>query len=113
MITRSTHVTLWRSLRNTFSTALIVLTLAVVGTIAFQWYHGVASLEDTRSRVLLTLIGVVVGALAGAHPRRGLAQLICALDRRIRSDRAVAGVLPDAGVDGVEGAHVAVAARGG
>src|SRR5215213_6800161 len=62
MITRSTHVTLWRVLRKTFHGALIALTLAIIATVAFRWYHGIASLEDTRSRVLLTLIGVVVGA---------------------------------------------------
>jgi hypothetical protein len=83
MITRSTHVTLWRVLRKTFYSALIVTTLAVIGTVAFRWYQGVGSLEDTRSRVLLTLIGVVVGAWlaricaagAGKHHRFALAGL--------------------------------------
>jgi hypothetical protein len=83
MISRSTHVTLWRTLRNTFYAALVVTTLAVVGTVAFRWYHGIASLEDTRSRVLLTLIGLVVGAWlaricaagAGKHHRFALAGL--------------------------------------
>jgi hypothetical protein len=83
MITRSTHVTLWRILRKTFYSALIVTTLAVIGTLVFRWYHGIASLEDTRSRVLLTLIGVVAGAWlaricaagAGKHHRFALAGL--------------------------------------
>ncbi|MGB7158229.1 MAG: YiiX/YebB-like N1pC/P60 family cysteine hydrolase [Tepidisphaeraceae bacterium] len=81
MITRSTHVTLWRTVRKTFYSALIVTTLAVIGTVAFRWYHGVASLEDARSRVLLTLIGLVVGAWlarilaagAGKHPKVAIA----------------------------------------
>lgn len=83
MITRSTHVTLWRFLRKTFYGALIVTTLAVLGAIAFRWYQGIGSLEDNRSRVLLTLIGVVVGAWlaricaagAGKHHRFALAGL--------------------------------------
>ncbi|HEV2295048.1 MAG TPA: YiiX/YebB-like N1pC/P60 family cysteine hydrolase [Tepidisphaeraceae bacterium] len=83
MISRSTHVALWRVLRKTFYGALIATTLAVIGTIAFRWYQGIGSLEDTRSRVLLTLIGVVVGAWlaricaagAGKHHRFALAGL--------------------------------------
>ncbi|MDQ3438957.1 MAG: hypothetical protein M3478_01250 [Planctomycetota bacterium] len=83
MLTRSTHISLWRVLRKTFYSALIVTTLAVLGTLAFRWYQGIGSLEDTRSRVLLTLIGVVVGAWlaricaagAGKHHRFALAGL--------------------------------------
>ncbi len=83
MLTRSTHVTLWRILRKTFYAALVVTTLAVIATIGFRWYRGIGSLEDNRSRVLLTLIGVVVGAWlaricaagAGKHHRFALAGL--------------------------------------
>jgi hypothetical protein len=69
-------VTLWRFLRSTFAAALIVLTLVAIAAGAFRWYRGVTSLEDTRSRVLLTLIGVVIGAwlarIVAAGARRRL-----------------------------------------
>ena len=47
-------------MRATWRIALGAATLAVVFALVFRWYHGIGSLEDTRSRLLLTVIGIVV-----------------------------------------------------
>src|SRR5688500_20311645 len=61
MISRTTQSALWRWTRATWRIALGAATLAVILALALGWHRGIGSLENTRSRLLLTVIGIVVG----------------------------------------------------
>jgi hypothetical protein len=61
LIDRATQSSLWRGLKQSRRTLLIVLAMLLTVAAAFRWYRGIGSLEDARPRILLTLAGVAVG----------------------------------------------------
>src|SRR5688572_26817436 len=61
-IPRSVQSSAWRATSAALRVALTLATLLVAAAVVLGWYRHMPTLEDTRWRVLLTMLGVAVGA---------------------------------------------------
>src|SRR6188508_646765 len=64
-LSRSAQATMWRTTSAALRVALTIALLVIAAAVVLGWYRHMPTLEDTRWRVLLTALGIAVGAWLG------------------------------------------------